>query len=230
MASAQDVLDRYADGTPYAELARAFLELDRWTGDDPVLLLAETAAATTGQRFETGVKPAVGRFRDAFVENGRVSSFADLAAIEPDDEALVEAFGAQRKRRVLVEGAARLDDRKEADDLDALTGWAAGADPYRYREDPIGSISGVGPSSFQYLRMLAGVDAARPDPDVTRLVEAVDAELADSPLDASEPLRAIASCEWLAVESSYRPIEIDRIAWWTYADETERAGVRDESA
>lgn len=230
MPSAQELLDRYADGTPYAESAREFLDLERWTGDDPILLLAEAAAVTTGRRFSTGVKPTVERFRDAFVDTGRATTYADLAAVELEDEELIAAVGAQRKRRVLLEAAAVLADRREDDDLSALRAWATAADPYRYRADPIGGISGVGPSSFQYLRMLAGIDTARPDPKVTQLVADVDAELADSPLDASEPLRTIASCEWLALESSYRRIEVDRIAWWTYADDRERENVVGGSA
>ena len=238
MASVQETIDRYADDSPYAELAREFLELDRWTGDDPVLLLAEAAASTTGQRFETGIRPTVERFRDAFVETGRVETYADLATIDLDDAELIDAFGAQRKRHVLLEAAAVLaggtgkDDlaeRSEGDDLAALKGWAASADLYRYQEDPIGEISGIGPSTFQYLRMLAGIDTVKPDPEVTRLVDEIDAALTNAPLDASEPLRAVASCEWLALNSEYRSIEIDRIAWWTFVDEAERAGAVDDT-
>ena len=229
MATVQETLDRYADGSPYAALAREFLELDRWTADDPVLLLAEAAASTTGQRFETGIKPTVERFREAFVETDRIASYADLAAIDLDDEELIDAVGAQRKRQVLLEGAAVLAERPEDDDLAALKGWAASADLYRYQEDSIGEISGVGPSTFQYLRMLAGIDTVKPDPEVTRLVDEIDAALTDAPLDASEPLRAVASCEWLATNSEYRRIEIDRIAWWTFVDEAERAGAVDDT-
>lgn len=229
MASVQETLDRYADTCPYAELAREFLELDRWTGDDPVLLLAEAAASTTGQQFATGVRPTVERFRAAFVETDRVDGYAALAALDRDDDALIESFGAQRKRHVLLEAAAVLDARSEADDLAALQGWAASADLYRYRENPIGEISGVGPSTFQYLRMLAGIDTVKPDPEVVQLVEALGGELTNAPLDAEDPLRTVASCEWLASESSYRPIEIDRLAWWTFVDEAEREAVVDET-
>lgn len=222
MTDVSAVLERYADGTPYAETAAAFLEFDRWTGDDPILLLAEAAAASTGQGYVTGVKPTVERFREAFVAADRATGLAELAAIDRDDEALVEAFGARRKRQVLLKAARVLADRSESDDLDALRSWAAEADVYRYDEDPIGSISGVGPATFQYLRMLAGVDTVKPDPEVTALLEAVADEVDSTPIDAGDGLRAIASCEWLAVVSPFRRIEIDQIAWWNFADETER--------
>ncbi|WP_255194557.1 hypothetical protein [Natronobeatus ordinarius] len=206
---------------PYERLARAFLEFDRVAGDDPVLLLVEAAASTTGQGYFTGVRATVERFRDAFVDPGRVRTFAALAALDPQDDTLVEAVGAQRKRHVLCAAATVLADRSAGDDLEALRSWAAAADVYRYDEDPIGAISGVGPATFQYLRLLAGVDTVKPDPQAIALVEAVADELESSPLDASEPLRTVASCEWLAIETSYRRIELDQLAWVTFADERE---------
>lgn len=227
MRSAQELLDEYADGTPAVEFARDFLELERWTGDDPVLLLAEAAASTTGQRFLTGIRPTVERFRDAFVETGRATTYDQLVELDIDDEDLVEAFGAQRKRRVFLDAAAVLADREEPDDLAALQAWAAEADPYRYEEDPVGAISGVGPSSFQYLRMLAGIDTAKPDPEVIQLVDAVADAIDEPTLDPSDPLRALAACECLGATTTYRTIEVDRIAWWRFADEDQRDAVAD---
>lgn len=227
MASVDAVLETYADGTPYAELAAAFLERDRWTGDDPALLVAEAAAASTGQRFATGVKPTVDRFRELIVESGHATSFAALASMDLADETLVEAFGARRKRRVLLETARVLEARPEADDLAALRSWAAQADPYRYDEDPVGDIGGVGPTTFQYLRVLAGIDTVRPTPQVRDLVAAV-ADACESPaVDTDESLGVIAFCEWLAIVSSYRRIEIDAIAWLAFADERERTAALD---
>ena len=215
-------LEPYADGVPAGELAREFLEYRRWIGDDPLLLVAEAAAASTGQGFVDGIKPTVERFRDAFVATGRVGSLSALAAVELEDDDLVAALGAQRKRRVLLEIARVLAARPADDELAALVDWAAAADHYRYDEDPIGSISGVGLATFQYLRQLAGVDTPRPDPTTERLLEAVDDDLGSSPIDTSTNRRTIASCEWLAFVSGYRPLEIDRIAWWMATDSAER--------
>jgi len=242
MRSVQCVLDRYADSVPYDSLTRGFLEFDRWSGDDPRLLVAEAAASTTGQSFRGGVEPAVSRFREAFVETGRTDSLEAIATLEVDDDDLVAALGAHRKRHVLIQIASVLADRSEDDDLAALRGWAGDADHYRYEADPIGSITGVGPASFQYLRQLAGIDTVRPDPtvvafleDVERDLENVDvdndleeagvidtAEPGSVPIDTSSPRRTIASCEWLAICSSYRMLDLDRIAWWRATDPDER--------
>ncbi|ADB60244.1 hypothetical protein Htur_1356 [Haloterrigena turkmenica DSM 5511] len=221
----QSVLYWYAEGVPCAELAAAFRERRRWTGDDPRLLLAEAAASTTGQRFLGGVKPIVERFREAFVATDRIESLADLAAVDLEDDALVAAVGAKRKRHVLLEAAAVLAGRPESEDLGALVAWAETADHYRYDEDPIGEIAGVGPSTFQYLRQLAGVETIRADPAVVRLLDAVADDLESSPLDTASDRRTIASGEWLALESSYSALEIDRLAWWTNTDADDRAAV-----
>ncbi|ELY37438.1 hypothetical protein [Natronorubrum tibetense] len=221
----QSILDRHAEGVPCEDLAAAFREHRRWSGDDPRLLLAEAAASTTGQGFVGGVKPTVERFREAFVMTGRVDSFDALATLDLEDEDLIDAFGAQRKRHVLLEAARVLADRPETDDLAALVGWASAADPYRYDADPIGSIAGVGPSSFQSLRQLAGIEAITPDPTVVALIDAVDDDLESSPLDTATDLRTIASGEWLALESSYTMLEVDRLAWWTFTDGDVREAV-----
>lgn len=220
MSSVQEVLDRYADGTQYEKTASTLLDGDRWSGN-PVVLLADAAASSTGQDYFAGVRPTVERFRETFVDGGRVESFTDLAALSAEDEDLVDVFGAERKRRVLLDGARVFADRPESG-LEAVEAWAAEAILYRYQTDPIGEISGVGPSTFQYLRQLAGVDVAKPDRELDELIETVASEV-DSPyLDASESLRAVASCEWMAIVSSYRAIEIDQIAWWNFADEADR--------
>ncbi|WP_254528159.1 hypothetical protein [Natrinema gelatinilyticum] len=221
------VLEPYAEDVPYEELAGDFLAYRRWTGDDPVLLVAEAAAATTGQRFIDGIRPAVERFRDAFVVPDRVTSFSEMAAIDVEDDDLVAAFGAQRKRRVLCRTARVLTDRSADDDLTALSDWAQTADPYGYDEDSIGAISGIGPATFQYLRQLAGVATVTPDPTIERLLTAVDDDLEESPIETTTGLRTIASAEWLAFASGFSPLELDRVAWWTATDPSERDAVLD---
>ncbi|GAB7018198.1 hypothetical protein [Halostagnicola bangensis] len=225
MSSVEAILERRAEGIPYKALADAFLEFGRFTGSNPLLLVTEAAASTTGQSFTGGIQPTVERFRDSFIESGRLASLSDLASLTLEDDDLVEAVGARRKRHVLLEIADRLERRPEDGDLESLQAWAAEVDIYRYEADPIGDISGVGPSSVQYLRILAGVDTVKPDPAVEAFLESLSTEIDSPALDASNPLRAIASCEWLAMKTSFRRLEIDRIAWWLGATDAERTAV-----
>lgn len=221
MSDPQTVLDDLAGDAPVADLAESFLAFERPPGNDPVLLVAEAAASTTGQSYVDGIHPTLERFRETFVETDRVDSLADLADLDPEDEDLVEAFGAQRKRTVLQAIAAEIASTDE-DDLPALTDWAATADHYAYKDDPIGAISGVGPATFQYLRILAGIPVAKPDPQLEALVTEVGETLESGPLVDATGLYAIAAAEWLSLETSYTMLEIDQLAWWRHTDPEER--------
>ncbi|MDZ7730807.1 MAG: hypothetical protein U5K37_07700 [Natrialbaceae archaeon] len=64
MSAAQQLLDELAADVPYQELADAFIEFERPPGHDPLLLVAEAAASTTGQGYVEGIYPTVERFRE----------------------------------------------------------------------------------------------------------------------------------------------------------------------
>jgi hypothetical protein len=164
-------VDELASPVDYASHAEEFLQLDRWTGSDPLLLVADAAGTTTGQSYFDQVKPSVESFQSHSLESGRVETFADLASLNRDDSELQRIFEAERKRRVLVETAAVLTGVDGETDLDRLQRWARRADPYNYSEDPVGRIDGVGLRTFQYLRMIAGVDTVKPDVQVRKFVE-----------------------------------------------------------
>lgn len=222
MSRIQHLIDEYADESDYAAKAEKFLNLDRWTGDDPLLLLADAAGTTTGQNYFNHVMPAIERFQVEFLKPGRVDSLESLSRLDHDDEDLVEIFEAKRKRRVLIDGAGVIADVAGSDDLDRLQQWARAADPHDYTADPFGGINGVGLRTFQYLRMNAGIDTVKPDIQVKRFVESV-ADAIESPhLDSSSGRAVLESCEWISDETGYRMIELDQIAWWRFADADER--------
>lgn len=222
MPDIQDLVDEYAEGIDYSSHAEKFLELDRWTGDDPLLLLADAAGTTTGQNYFIQVKPSVEAFQLRFLDSERINSFAELASLDKDDPSLREIFGAKRKRRVLVSGAAILANIDAEDDLERLQSWARNADPTNYTQDPFGQISGVGLRTFQYLRMIAGVDTVKPDIQVQRFIEALATASDSEHLDPSTDLSVLKSCQWIAGKTDYRMIEIDQIAWWHFSDANER--------
>jgi hypothetical protein len=214
--NAQEVLDKYAEGIDARERARRFLEQDRWLGDDPVLLLTSAAATSTGQEYSGIVKPKIEEFREKFIETGRVSSYEDLSRLEMDDQELNEIFSNQRKKKILIEGARQLHD-PDMDDSTSLKTWARNAQPSNYQNEKIGSIHGVGLRTFQYLRMLAGVDTLKPDIKVKRFLREIAPEV-DIDLGFSGDLEALEKCNELAASSDYRVIEVDQIAWWYETD------------
>jgi hypothetical protein len=222
MSRIQDVIDEYAEDSEYTTKSEKFLNLDRWTGDDPILLLADAAGTTTGQNYFSHVKPSVETFREVFLETGRINSLDSLSKLDRNDSDIVQIFEADRKRRVLIDGAEAIADVTGSDDLDRLQRWARDASPDRYTEDPFGRINGVGLRTFQYLRMNAGVDTIKPDIQVKRFVEAVAEEIETPHLDGSNDQAVLKSCKWIANETEYRMIELDQIAWWHFSDADER--------
>jgi hypothetical protein len=222
MSDIQHRIDEYAAEVDYTAHAERFLQLDRWTGDDPLLLLADAAGTTTGQSYFTHVKPSVEAFQTHFLETDRITSFAELASLNQQDTTLEQIFEAQRKRRVLVEGADVLANIDAETDLVRLQEWAHHADPTNHSMDPFGGINGVGLRTFQYLRMIAGIDTVKPDIQVKRFVETLAEETGDPHLDPSRDQTVLESCQWLAEETDYRMIELDQIAWWHFSETAER--------
>jgi hypothetical protein len=218
MATIQKAIDRYAEQVDYTEHAKKYLILDRWTGANPLLLLADAAGTTTGQNYYTHVKPSAESFKQQFLDSGRITSFDELACLDTDDPELLEIFEATRKRRVLIQGAEVLSNVDGNDDLLRVMSWAENADPFDHENDPFGRIRGVGLRTFQFLRMNAGVDTVKPDIHVTDFLKKLK-ESTDRPeLDFSSDKSVLKSCKWLSQRTNYRMIELDQIAWWNFAD------------
>lgn len=187
-----------------------------------MLLLVDTAGTTTGQNYFDHVKPSVEAFGVHFLETGRTTSFAELASLGQQDSTLQQIFEAQRKRHVLTRGAEVLADIDAGTDLARLQHWAHQANPYSYTDDPVGRITGVGLRTFQYLRMISDVDTVKPDIQVRRFIESLADATGNPNLDPSQDRTVLETCEWLAEMTDYRMIELDQIAWWHFADATER--------
>ena len=213
------IIDPYASKMDYRRAASKFLDLERWTGDDPVLLIADAAGTTTGQGYFTHVKPEVEAFKRKFIDSGLVSTVGALAQLPIEDEEFRSVFAANRKRTVAVSIAGVLVDTYGDDGLTTLQEWARNANPYEYERDPVGAVSGLGLATFQYLRMISGVDTVKPDVQVAKFIREIAPQLDHrTELSAETQADTLKSCEWLSAHSSYRMIELDQIAWWTFTD------------
>jgi hypothetical protein len=65
----------------------------------------------------------------------------------------------------------------------ALRTWASNARLESWREDPIGRIKGVGLITFQYLRMMGGIDTIMPDKIVKRVINEILVKAGLEPVD-----------------------------------------------
>jgi hypothetical protein len=118
-------------------------------------MVVDAAFTSIGLNYFTAVVPKVEEFSKRFVESGRIKSLKELA--EADINELREVWRNKRSWSIARYIASYLSTLSE-DDKTALRAWAGNAKLENWREDPVGRIKGVGLVTFQYLRMMGGVD------------------------------------------------------------------------
>jgi hypothetical protein len=89
--------------------------------------------------------------------------------------------------------------------------WARNASLENWREDPIGRIKGVGIVTFQYLRMMGGVDTVMPDKIVKKVVNEILGKAGLQPV--YDDVVFVRKAEEIALTCGYKPIELCWMTW-----------------
>ncbi|MDH7556856.1 MAG: hypothetical protein QHG94_07980, partial [Candidatus Methanosuratincola sp.] len=169
----------------------------------------DAAFTSIGLNYFTAVVPKVDYFRREFVEAGRIKTLRDLARSDPG-----ELLGVWRNRRSWAAArgiASYLSNLPSGTDRDALRSWAAASSLEDWRIDPIGSISGVGLVTYQYLRMMGGIDTVMPDKIVKRVINEILVKAGEEPVD--DNMAFIMKAEGIAKQTGYRPIDLCWMTW-----------------
>ncbi|MEM3826829.1 MAG: hypothetical protein QXZ08_04640 [Nitrososphaeria archaeon] len=143
-----------------------------------------------------------------FVESGRIRNLEDLA--KADINELRNVWKNRRSWITAKEIASYLSTLSE-DDKMALRRWALNTNLENWREDPIGRIKGVGLITFQYLRMMGGIDTVMPDKIVKRVVNEILVKAGLEPVE--DDIEFIKKAEEVALTCGYRPIEVCWMTW-----------------
>lgn len=183
------------------------LRTERW-GGSVVLMVVDAAFTSTGLNYFTAVIPKVQGFRERFVETGLIKRLRDLALADVDK--LRSVWRNMRSWSIAKQIAHHLSTLSEDDRL-ALRTWAAEARLETWRDDVIGSIKGVGLVTFQYLRMMGGVDTVMPDKIVKRVINGILQEAGLQPIN--DDVEFIIRVEEIAKSCGYRPIELCWMTW-----------------
>lgn len=183
------------------------LRTERW-GGSVVLMVVDASFTSIGLNYFTAVVPKVEEFNRNFVECGRMRNLKELAEAD-----LKELRKVWRNRRswITAKNIASYLSTLSADDKSALRSWARKASLENWMEDPIGSIKGVGLVTFQYLRMMGGVDTVMPDKIVKRVINEILVEAGLKPV--YNDMEFIRKVEEVALECGYRPIELCWMTW-----------------
>jgi len=200
------------------------LETRRW-GGSVVLMVVDAAFTSIGLNYFTAVVPAVLRFEKEFIARCGIRTLNDLTTLEAHAARAIWKNG--RSWQVVTEVATYLDKLAVSEglaDRDVLRSWAASSRLEGWRDDPIGRVKGVGITTFQYLRMMGGVDTAMPDKIVRRVIgQIVDEAGVGMPVHGDMEL--VSTIQHMAGLSGYRPIEI---CWMTWMVQSEGSMVRME--
>ncbi len=187
---------------------RRCLDSMRW-GGSAVLMVVDAALTSTGLSYFTAVVPRVWEFKEELVDTGRLTTLSELASADVD---FLLRFWRNRRAWEVARGVARaLLAYQGPDDRSRLRAWASAARLDGWGADPVGSARGVGLVTYQYLRMMGGVDTTMPDRVVvgflSRLSEGLDVRV---PRGGEEFVRFVESA---APRLGLRPVEITWLAW-----------------
>ena len=219
------VTDKYMSRTSgLREHCDRCLETRRWNGSI-VLMVVDAAFTSIGINYFTAVVPNVMRFEEELMGNGKVQNLRDLSILPLEQMQLVwRNRRSWQTARGIASCLRKLAIAENLNDRGALRCWASNSCVENWREDPIGKIDGVGITTFQYLRMMGGIDTAMPDKIVRRVVRQILDE-AQSDMPTNKDMELIGTIEQIARLSGYRPIEI---CWMTWLIQSEGDMIRME--
>jgi len=183
-------------------------------------MLVDAGFTSVGINYFQVVVPKVKAFEHQFVDTGKITTLRDLATFSKPTTPMLKLWGNRRSWNLIFE-CARVLLKYDAG-VEALKAWAQKADHHAWRENPIGKIHGVGINTFQYLRMMGGVDTAMPDRIVLKVLKQLCQE-AGVDFESGSLEGYIDEIDKLAKETGYRPIEL---CWCTWLLESDPAHAR----
>jgi hypothetical protein len=212
LARLKKIVDSYMQRVPMVhEHCDRCLAVARWHSN-ALLMVIDAAFDSIGLNYFQSVVPRVELFRQSYVETGKIRTMEDL--VKADASELRAIWKNERSWKVAREIASHLASLKpkhSLDDRSALIRWALEAPLTAWDKDPVGCISGVGINTYQYLRMMGGVDTVMPDKIVKRVIFDILQE-AKIKLPESD-IEFIQLIERLAPATGYRAIELCWMTW-----------------
>jgi hypothetical protein len=207
-----EMLNRYMNEVPEVkDYCQRCLDTVRWDGN-VVVMVVDAAFTSIGLNYFQSVVPNVEMFRNRFIDINKILDFSDL--LKTDIKELQKVWKNKRSWSMAMGIADHLSSvAREYNETDknAFIRWARNASLIKWQQDPIGSIKGVGINTFQYLRMMGGVDTVMPDKIVKRVINGILLKAGEA-IPASD-MDFINTMDYLGSEYGYRPIELCWMTW-----------------
>lgn len=197
------------------------LKTERWD-KSVILMIVDASFDSLGLSYFQTVVPKVEEFRKRFMENGKIKTVEDLSKTEIEE--LRNVWKSKRSWQVAKEIAsylAGIKRERKLDDRQAFIHWGKKSKLEQWEKDPIGKINGVGINTFQYLRMMAGIDTVMPDKIVKRVIgkmfEQAGINMPQKDYDFIKQVESIAQ------RTGYKATEI---CWMTWLIQSEAGLIR----
>ena len=187
------------------------LKTERWGSYVPLMII-DASFTSIGLNYFTAVVPKVMKFKEDFVDKGIIKDLCDLAKF--DYEKAFYIWRNERSWKMIKEISkyfCKLKKKKNLSDKEVFRLWAKRANIYNFKKDPIGKIKGVGIVTFQYLRMMGGIDTIMPDKIVKRVLNKIFEEAGIK--KEEDDLKFIEKVHKISEEINIRPIEMCWITW-----------------
>jgi len=193
------------------EYCQRCLGTERWDGD-VVTMVVDAAFTSIGLNYFQSVVPKVDEFRQEFVQPGRIRTLEDLPLVNDDElESIWKNKRSWRMAKSAASYLATVKRERQLDDRQAFIYWAKRARLDDWENDPIGQIKGVGINTFQYLRMMGGIDTVMPDKIVKRVIAGILAEAGkEMPPTDIDFVRVV---EEMGKDTGYKAIELCWMTW-----------------
>jgi hypothetical protein len=210
----KEIVDSYMRKVPEVrDYCERCLQTKRWFGS-VVLMVVDAGFTSIGLNYFKTVVPKVEKFKREFVNTGKIMTLEDLAAADANNEELERIWKNKRSWQVVKSIAsylAKLEREKKLSDREAFIQWAKHSELEKWEKDAMGKMNGVGINTFQYLRMMGGIDTVMPDKVVKKVIgEILSKARIEMPANDIDFVRLV---EQVARETGYKAIELCWMTW-----------------
>lgn len=190
-----------------SKLCDKFINTERWEGN-VCLMILDAAITSVGVNYFQVVIPKVKAFERDFIKTGKVTSISHLANFQYE-----EAFYIWKNSRTWNVARQISDYLSKIDNNDkrALRKWAANSSIQDWKSDPIGKIKGVGLVTYQYLRIMGGIDTVIPDKIVKKVINQILIKFGEKPIN--DNMEFIKFLVETAEKIGFRPTELCFMTW-----------------
>lgn len=195
------------------EIVNRCLNSERWNGSVKLMIL-DAAITSTGVNYFQVVVPKLRLFEREFIESGQLKTLSDLSNF--NYERAYHIWKNRRSWNMALEVARYLSILSN-DSRTALREWAKKATLEGWSDNPIGKIKGVGLVTYQYLRMMGGVDTIMPDKIVKRVINSIFSQARIEQVWSD--MEFIRKVEKLSNELGFRATELCFMTWFVGKEE-----------